>query len=100
LDGGQHVDSERPDLARSEFLEARDYRVFRFWNNDVIANPEAVLQAIHEALGVPSPGFAPESAAAHKVRRVHIKPEVSTASLFSTAGRAGLAFRSTTALVP
>ena len=50
LDGGQHADSSR-DLARTRWLEARGYRVIRFWNNEVLANTEGVLVRIRQALG-------------------------------------------------
>jgi very-short-patch-repair endonuclease len=32
------------------YLEARGYRVLRFWNNDVMKNMDAILQAIWHAL--------------------------------------------------
>lgn len=49
VDGGQHADSKSDD-ARTRWLEARGYRVIRFWNNDVLANTEGVLLAILDAL--------------------------------------------------
>lgn len=48
LDGGQHTD--QADAARTRALEARGLRVIRFWNNDVLSNTEAVLEAILSAL--------------------------------------------------
>jgi len=48
LDGGQH--SEFADADRTHFLEARGYRVLRFWNNDVLENFEGVLRTVSEAL--------------------------------------------------
>ncbi|MGQ0559383.1 MAG: endonuclease domain-containing protein [Sphingosinicella sp.] len=49
LDGGQH-DAER-DAARTNIIENYGYRVLRFWNNDVLANTEGVLESIrHELL--------------------------------------------------
>lgn len=48
LDGGQHI--EEADAARTRALEARGLRVIRFWNNDVLSNTEAVLEAILSAL--------------------------------------------------
>ena len=50
LDGGQHTMREAADEARTEWLEARGYRVLRFWNNDVLQNTEGVLVRIGEAL--------------------------------------------------
>jgi very-short-patch-repair endonuclease len=53
-DGGQHADSEY-DARRSAWLEARGWRVLRFWNNENLANTEgvqeAILQALREAAG-------------------------------------------------
>ncbi len=48
LDGGQHDVSV--DADRTDFLEARGYRVLRFWNNDVLENLEGVLLVVSEAL--------------------------------------------------
>lgn len=66
LDGGQH--GKATDAARTRFLEARGYRVLRFWNGDVIENRDGVLEAIRLALAVrmaerrrPSPNPSRES---------------------------------------
>ena len=48
LDGGQH-DPER-DSARTAIIERYGYRVLRFWNNDVLSNPDGVLEAIRQEL--------------------------------------------------
>jgi very-short-patch-repair endonuclease len=49
LDGGQHC-AER-DAARTAVIETYSYKVLRFWNNDVLADTYAVLEAIrHELL--------------------------------------------------
>jgi very-short-patch-repair endonuclease len=48
LDGGQH--SPETDAPRTEAIEAFGYRVIRFWNNDVLANTEGVLEAIRQEL--------------------------------------------------
>jgi len=45
LDGGQHADSLH-DARRDAFLAANGWRVLRFWNNDVMANRDGVLQSI------------------------------------------------------
>jgi very-short-patch-repair endonuclease len=50
VDGGQHgVDVER-DARRTAWLEAQNFRVLRFWNNDVLGNIEGVLLMIERAL--------------------------------------------------
>ena len=48
LDGGQHADQERQDLARTTWLESQGFRVMRFWNNEVLANTEGVLETIRQ----------------------------------------------------
>jgi very-short-patch-repair endonuclease len=50
LDGGQHAYRIDYDDQRSLFLERREFKVIRFWNNDVIENIEGVLEAIHLAI--------------------------------------------------
>jgi very-short-patch-repair endonuclease len=52
VDGGQHAEDEE---ARTNWLEARGYRVIRFWNNDVLANTEGVLSTILDALRADPP---------------------------------------------
>jgi very-short-patch-repair endonuclease len=51
VDGGQHAD-ESP--TRAQWLEARGYRILRFWNNDVLGNTEGVLLEILRALRAPA----------------------------------------------
>jgi very-short-patch-repair endonuclease len=51
------VESSR-DAIRDRWLRNHGYRVLRFWNNDVIANIDGVLEAIVGALqqeGLPQP---------------------------------------------
>jgi very-short-patch-repair endonuclease len=45
VDGGQHADSVS-DFVRDRWLRDHNYRVLRFWNNDVIGNIEGVLETI------------------------------------------------------
>jgi very-short-patch-repair endonuclease len=49
VDGGQHAESSR-DAIRDRWLRNHGYRVLRFWNNDVIANVDGVLEAIVDTL--------------------------------------------------
>ena len=46
IDGGQHVDARRYDAERTRVLEARGYRVLRFWNDEVLLRTEDVLEVI------------------------------------------------------
>ena len=50
LDGGQHAEHEGYDAARTRKLTSLGYRVLRYWNNDVLARTEAVLEDIHSHL--------------------------------------------------
>jgi very-short-patch-repair endonuclease len=49
VDGDQHCESRR-DKRRDADLTRRGYRVLRFWNSDVLQNPEGVLTVILSAL--------------------------------------------------
>ena len=46
LDGSQHGtdDAIEYDAERTNFLEALDLKVVRYWNHDVLGNTEAVLR--------------------------------------------------------
>jgi very-short-patch-repair endonuclease len=50
LDGGQHAEAADYDRSRTRFIEAQGYRVIRFWNNDVLANSDGVLERIMKEL--------------------------------------------------
>lgn len=50
LDGGQHSVAIEKDAARTLALEAAGYTAIRFWNNDVLANTNGVLEEIRLAL--------------------------------------------------
>ncbi|MDZ4350347.1 MAG: DUF559 domain-containing protein [Xanthomonadaceae bacterium] len=49
-DGSQHADAVAYDQARADWLAAQGYSVLRFWNHDILARTESVLEAIHAAL--------------------------------------------------
>ena len=56
VDGGQHAVQVEEDADRTRYLEARGYRVIRFWNNDVLGNIEGVVAEIERVLDdSPSP---------------------------------------------
>ena len=46
VDGGQHAERQRYDQERTDWLQQRGYRVLRFWNHEVLANGQAVMEAI------------------------------------------------------
>ncbi|MEO1221645.1 MAG: DUF559 domain-containing protein [Pseudomonadota bacterium] len=49
-DGGQH--SAEADAARTEIIEAHGYRVIRFWNHDILANMDGVLEVIGQEIEI------------------------------------------------
>ena len=49
IDGSQHIDSEY-DKKRDGYLENLDFKVLRFWDNDVNNNLDGVLLKIFENL--------------------------------------------------
>jgi very-short-patch-repair endonuclease len=51
IDGSQHLDQVEYDLIRAKKLENDGYKIFRFWNSEVLENLEEVLEVIYEALG-------------------------------------------------
>jgi very-short-patch-repair endonuclease len=55
LDGGQHAEEVEADEKRSRYLEAKGYRVLRFWNHDVLKDTVAVLERIADVLNHPHP---------------------------------------------
>lgn len=54
VDGGQHANS-KSDALRDQWLNERNYRVLRFWNNDILNNVEGVLETIVNSLRVTTP---------------------------------------------
>lgn len=56
-DGGQHA-QRRTDQRRTAFLGSVGYRVLRFWNTDILGNPDGVLHAVATALETPHPPAA------------------------------------------
>ncbi len=46
IDGGQHQSRVEADSERTNWLETQGFRVIRFWNNQVLAEAEAVLEEI------------------------------------------------------
>jgi very-short-patch-repair endonuclease len=66
VDGGKPAENEELDIQRSEYLNKLGYRVFRFWNNQVLPETEAVLEKIlailmNEKRNSPSPQPSPPS---------------------------------------
>src|ERR1700751_2353483 len=51
IDGGQHDRSSSEQGSRTHFLKGQGYRVLRFWNNEVLENPDGVYKTIVDELG-------------------------------------------------
>ncbi len=49
VDGGQHQDNDQ-DRVRDQRLQEAGFRVLRFWNNQVLQEIDAVVEAIWTAL--------------------------------------------------
>ena len=63
LDGGQHLEQQAQDEARTAFLQMEGYRVLRFWNNQAPNELDSVLEMIYLALAdsaYPSPNPLPQ----------------------------------------
>ena len=62
LDGSQHQAAIAYDAHRSRFLKQRGFRILRFWDNEVLAKTEAVLEVIGRVLEeAPHPNLPPQA---------------------------------------
>ena len=50
VDGGQHGSDSKPDTRRDAWFHARGWRVLRFWNNQVLAETDSVVDEIYRAV--------------------------------------------------
>ena len=50
VDGGQHAEARAYDSVRDDFMRGQGFRVLRFWNDDVLARMDVVVEAIREEL--------------------------------------------------
>jgi len=86
VDGSQHMESMY-DSRRDAWLLSEGFRVLRFWNNDVLARMDLVLNRILDALAptrpLPPSGHLPPQAGEGKARDV----EVATRSATCTTQR-------------
>ena len=48
VDGGQHASESNKDRERDTYLQRYDFKVLRFWNNEVLQNTNGVLAVIRE----------------------------------------------------
>ncbi len=49
-DKGGGYDINHPDIERNFYLESQNFRILRFWNNEILENLDGVLSVIKEAL--------------------------------------------------
>ena len=49
-DKGGGYDINHPDIERNFYLESQNFRILRFWNNEILENLDGVLNAIKESL--------------------------------------------------
>jgi len=70
VDGGQHDGSEG-DPVRDAFLRRHGFRVLRFWNNEVLADPEGVCEVIlHRLAEGPPPRPSPAGGGGSEKQRL------------------------------
>ena len=50
IDGGQHQEQATQDTQRTRLLEQQGIKIIRFWNNEVLAQTQSVLEAIWNEL--------------------------------------------------
>jgi len=58
LDGGQHAVNAEADQIRTDWLQVHGYRVLRFWNNEILTNPEGAMMRLHQAFNETSDDHA------------------------------------------
>ena len=55
IDGGQHVEQQAYDQARTALIETQGLTVIRFWNHEVLNETPAVLETIWQTLQALTP---------------------------------------------
>jgi very-short-patch-repair endonuclease len=45
-DGGQHAQEQEKDEERTAWLNSQGFTVLRFWNHEVLTNPDEVIETI------------------------------------------------------
>ena len=59
LDGDQHAEQAEYDRARDDDIRQRGFRVLRFWDSEVLADLDAMLDTILAALEERNPNRSP-----------------------------------------
>ncbi|MBI2792076.1 MAG: endonuclease domain-containing protein [Gammaproteobacteria bacterium] len=65
LDGGHHLEQRKYDNQRTKYLNENNFKVIRFWNNDVLKNMEIVVEEIannllEDCVNTPHPNPLPQ----------------------------------------
>ena len=56
VDGGQHAEQRQKDEQRDKWLVSQNFRVLRFWDNDVLRQTDEVVDTIVQTLNnTPTP---------------------------------------------
>ena len=58
IDGGQHCNSDT-DIQRTYYLEKENFRIIRFWNNEIEKNLDGCIRILKEELGNIAGGNTP-----------------------------------------
>ena len=59
IDGGQHNENTK-DIERTLYLAEQDFRVIRFWNNEILQNLEGCYEVLMRELNAPHPNPLPQ----------------------------------------
>ena len=62
VDDGQHASPDRPELQGTQHLHRSDFRILRFWNNEVLQNAKAYAKRSSKCEGAPTPVSAASNA--------------------------------------
>jgi very-short-patch-repair endonuclease len=79
IDGATHTaePAALADKVRDDYFRSRGFRVFWFWNNEVMGNPEGVLESLRTALGTPTPNPSPQGGGEwHDIRAARSSPRL------------------------
>jgi very-short-patch-repair endonuclease len=48
--GSQHFEQKDYDEKRKKYLESKNFKILRYWNNEVFQNMEGILAEIYQVL--------------------------------------------------
>lgn len=85
LDGGQHAQHVEYDAERTAYLQARGFRVLRYWNEEFLRNQMDVLEGIWRALNSSSPASSARDLSPKSGERRRTKSRARPPSLLPAA---------------